>query len=136
MVANAKKRGVPAIEFKANCPASVAVGDFVYIASAAVGDIIQVNTVDVAELGTMPAFGVVISKITPVFCTVRTSGEVTTTTILTPGKRYFISDSGQLSDSMPAPVIGGKAAVQAAAYALDTNRMLLTLDQIPIVRVG
>ena len=98
--------------------------------------VIQVDTVDVTDLNTMPAFGIVIDKTTPTLCTVRVSGEVVPADVLTPGKRYFVGSDGKPSATMPAPSSGGKAAAQAAAYALDSNILLLTLDQIPIVRVG
>ena len=128
--------GTGFVEYEANCPSSVAVDDFVYITGPTVAGVIQVDTVDVTDLSTMPAFGIVIDKTTPTICTVRVSGEVVPADVLTPGKRYFVGSDGKPSDTMPTPSSGGKAAAQAAAYALDSNILLLTLDQIPIVRVG
>lgn len=124
------------VEFEANCPSSAAVDDFVYITGPSIGGILQVDTVDVTNLATMPAFGIVIDKTTPILCTVRVSGEVVPANVLVPGKRYFIDVDGKPSDTIPTPDPGGKAAIQVAAYALDTNRLLLTLNHVPLVRTG
>ena len=124
------------IEYEANCPSAAAVDDFVYITGPSIGGMLQVNTVDIKNTQTMPAFGIIVDKTTPILCTVRVSGEVVPANVLTPGKRYFIDQAGKPSDTMPTPDPGGKAAVQAAAYALDTNRLLLTLDVVPLIRTG
>lgn len=126
----------PFIEYEANCPSSTAVDDFVYITGPSSSGKLQVATVDITDRSTMPAFGVVIDKITTTLCKVRVSGEFVPADSLTPGKRYFISSNGQVVDSLPSASPGGQAVVQSAAYAIDTNRLLLTLDQIPIVRTG
>lgn len=124
------------IEFEANCPFATSVDDFVYVVGPSIGGLLQVDTVDVTNLATMPAFGIVVGKTTPSLCKVRISGEVVPANMLEPGKRYFIDSTGKPSDTIPNPSPGGKAAVQAAAYALDTNRLLLTLNNIPLVRTG
>ena len=128
--------GTGFIEYEASCPATVAVDDFVYVTGPSVGGKIQIDTVDITSTATMPAIGIVIDKITPLLCVVRVSGEVVPAAVLTPGKRYFIDSGGKPTETVPSPPTGGKAGVQAAAYALDTNRLLLTLDQMPIFRVG
>jgi hypothetical protein len=138
VVANASKSasGSNSIEYEATCPASATIGEFVYVTGPAVSGVLQVATVDITDLATLPAFGIITDKATSTSCTVRVSGEFISTDTLTPGIRYFIGVDGKPSDTMPNPIVGGKAGVQAAAYALDTNKLLLTLDQIPIVRVG
>lgn len=135
MVANSKKKAPVYLDYEAGCPSSITVGDFVYVTGFLDG-LLQTALVDITNLSTMPAFGIVIEKMAPTICKVRVSGEVITSINLIPGKRYFIDYAGRLTESMPSPIGGSKAAVQPVAYALDTNRLFLTLDQITLVRVN
>lgn len=137
MVVNIRQRNtVGNVDYDANCPAATDVDDFVYVIGPSSGGYLQVDTVDVADISTIPAFGVVIEKTTSTICKVRVSGEIQPVSALTPGSRYFVGSDGKPTDTLPTALVGGKVAVQQIGYALDTSSLRLTLDQIPIIKIG
>lgn len=124
---------LPPIEFEANCPASIAVDDLVYITGPSVSGLFQVDKVDPTNRAKMPAIGIVTDKITPIKCVVVTIGEVVPGFSLVAGQRYFVGSDGKPSDSMPTPV-GTEMAKQIVGYALDTNKLLMLPNLDPIFR--
>lgn len=140
MVANAKispgATGVSTVEFVADCPVPVAVDDLVYVTGPSVLGVVQVGIVDITDRAKMPAIGIVIEKMTSTSCRVLTQGEVSSTITLIPGKRYFASDTGSITEIRPIPAVGGIAFVQPVGYAIDTNRLLFDPEKIPIISIG
>lgn len=139
MVANAKinlGKGVSTVEFVADCPAPVAVDDLVYVTGPSVLGVVQVDIVDIADRNKMPAIGIVVEKLTSTHCRVLIQGEFTPTTTLTPGKRYFASATGSITEVRPVPAANGIAFVQPVGYAIDTSRLVFDPEKIPIITIG
>ena len=134
MVVNIKKQGISS-NLEADCPLSTSVGHFVYVTGPEVGGRLQVATVDVTNKSTMPAFGVVVRKDTPNRCVVMVRGEWSIPGGASPHSRYFINTSGGASVSPPSTSTGGIVVVQAVGYGLSTEKVRLTLETIPIVKV-
>ncbi len=136
MVANTKISSAPVgastVQFLADCPASIAVDDLVYVTGPSVLGVVQVDLVDITITATMPAIGIVVEKLASTSCRVLTQGEVTPAIVLVPGKRYFAGSSGGLVVNRPIPSAGGIAFVQPVGYAIDTTRLLFDPEKLPI----
>ncbi len=123
----------PGRYFDANCPAALAVGDFVYITGVSVGGVFQVDRAEPKSPGTanakMPSLGVVLSKASSTDCLVHGGVGIVSSTvlgvILSPESRYFVGFNGRVSSSIPIPDPSGFALVQVVGVALDTSRLLL-----------
>lgn len=140
MVANVRKRisasEISEVSFLADCPSALAVEDIVYITGPEILGVAQVDIVDVTDISTAPAIGIIIEKISATRCKVVTVGEITTATVLTPGKRYFVGAAGTLSSTIPSPGVGAIAVAQAVGYALDVDRFIFNPELMPIVQKG
>ncbi len=110
--------------FEADCLATDLIGDFVHITVAAVAGLFQVQRVDVTDATTMPAVGMITEKSMATRCFVQTLGQLGGNG-LSPGTRYWVGLSGQISSTPPTPPIGGFAVAQVVAVALDTTALLL-----------
>lgn len=140
MVANVRKRvtssEVGEISFSADCPSALSVEDIVYITGPEVSGIAQVDIVDITNVNTMPAIGIITEKTSSTRCKVVLVGEITTTSTLTPGKRYFVGATGTLSSTIPAPGVGAIAFAQPVGYALAVNRLIFNPESTPIIQKG
>jgi hypothetical protein len=128
--------GDATITFNAICLSTDEVGDVCYISGDRIGSYHQVTKVDITTTTKMPAIGIIIQKLTATTCLVMTSGElVGLYTGLTPGKMLFVGDDSRLTESAPGgPAIGIKQ-VQAVAYALASDTILVE-KKLPCIRVS
>lgn len=111
--------------FPAKCQPTDVVGNCVYVSGPEVAGSYQVTTADPADITKMPAVGV-IESISGTDCMVHVLGELPNTyTGLTPGKVLFVGSDGRLSESIPAPVLGGYAFVQSMGAALSAGVVLM-----------
>jgi hypothetical protein len=106
-----------------DCPATVAIGDAVYVSGA--------DTVDKAFAGvpgqTEDAIGVVASKPTGTTCRVVSSGAVGGYAGLATGQRYFLSDTaaGGITNAAPA---GAGEKVQQIGIASSATKLHVRMD--------
>ena len=106
--------------FAASCIAGDAIGSFVYLSGSE-----SVRTVDIDDLGKMPAVGIVISKGSPTTCVVQVTGEVDATG-LTPGPQYVGTSSTPVG-TRPANPGAGLRNIQFIGTAISATRLLLTV---------
>lgn len=132
MAVVARNRSAPQ-KIIAGCQATDAVGDFVSIISDAVLGVMQVEKVDVTDLSTMPAIGVIDKKLSATDCLVQVSGTFITTG-LTAGAPYLIGIDSQLSITPPVPALTGLAVAQGVGSAISSTKLLLGFDLIRIKR--
>lgn len=86
----------------ANCLATDAVGDCVYVTGAQVSERIQVTKASYAAPTTVPVVGVIAGKTSATECDVQPQGElVGIYSGLTPGKTYFLGPDGRPALSVP-----------------------------------
>lgn len=119
--------------FQADCLATDAVGNWVYITGDDVSGIFQVTKVDVTDKSTLPAIGVIVEKTTSTRCRVQTYGEVTGLGTLTPGSRYFIGTDSNISTSLPTPPALGTATMQVVGVAISAEILLVLPGQSLLV---
>lgn len=123
--------------FEADCLAGDVVGALVYITGIAVLGIAQVTTADPRALGKYPAVGMIAEKSTATRCLVQTFGESPIVFVgLTPGRVYFLDTTGLVTATPPAPLPGGRCAIQAIGSAIDSGRLLVNPNMQPVVRIG
>jgi hypothetical protein len=115
------------------CSPLEAVGDIVYRSGTKIVDYYQVRKTDIMIFDKMPAWGIVIKKISLTECDVQWFGFVKDIyTTLIPGKVYFID-----YDSRPIPyppALTSDHFVQKIGYAFDSSTLLLILDYNLILR--
>ena len=106
-----------------DCPALVAVRDFVYISGAD-----AVDRTDATSIATAPALGIVISKPTGITAIVQFGdGEITGFVGLTTGARYYLATSlGAMTDVPPA---GSGNILQRVGRARNTTTLVLQIDE-------
>ena len=121
----------------ADCLATDAIGDFVYVTADEISGRIQVSKVDITDSNKMPAFGVITSKPSTTTCTVQTSGEVSGVyTGMTPQALIFVGSDSRLSELSPDPPPATTYYVQSAGQVLSSTKFMLQLEKIVIKRVG
>jgi len=128
----ARRRSAPR-KVRANCQATDDVGDFVSIVSDKVGGLVQVEKVDVTDLSTMPAIGVISHKLSAIDCIIQLSG-IYVTSGLTAGTPYVIGIDSQLSPSPPTPTPLGLAITQGVGSAISSTELLIAFDITRIKR--
>jgi hypothetical protein len=118
------------------CFSTDAVGDAVYIMGDKVGDTFQVTKVDINNIATVPAIGIILLKESSTSCIVQTAGiMVGIYTGRTPHKPQFIGLDAKLYETPPAEPTSGRRAVQIVAQALSTSDLLIH-PKSPIIRVA
>jgi len=115
--------GVLTLTVEANCLATDAVDDCVYITGDAVLSIYQVSKCDITDALKVPAVGIIVAKASSTECTVMLAGVIPYAG-LTPGKLHFVSASGTLTATRPSPS-GGNVHVQPMGKALSSTRFAL-----------
>lgn len=109
----------------ATCGVFDAVGDCVYAVDESAGAY-TVAKADPKDYAKLPAFGIIKDKSASTVCTVQLFGETGDMFAgLTPGKPVFLSETGELSHTLPVPDIGGYAFVQRMGVAVSTVSVLL-----------
>ena len=106
-------------DFDASCPVGAQVGHFVHV----VGDNV-VEVVDVDDLNTMPAVGLIVEKPTPTSCVVQTGGEVELAGLLV-GVTYIVGTDSKLAAPPIVRPGAGKRAVQTVGTALSATQLWL-----------
>ena len=120
--------------FYANCYASDAVGDAVYVVGDKVGDLYQVAKVDITDRNKMPAVGVIVDKLTSTECVVQVSGIWEGAfTGLTPNVPLFAGSSGQLVEARPPNPALGIQAIQSVARALSSTDVHISVTMPTIL---
>lgn len=115
-----------AVDLAANCLASDAVEDLVYITGPDVAGILQVTKIDIDDGAKMPAAGVIVAKATPTSCTVRFQGEFDlAVSAFTPGSPVFASASGILSTTPPTRPGVGSRFIQRLGVALTGTKLVI-----------
>lgn len=121
--------------FVANCPASVSVGDMVYISGPQVGDYYQVSLCNIDEYGKRTA-GMVVSKQTSTICAVQYSGLVSGIyTGLTPNVHMFLgeNDGGRLVQFVPLRVAANDRYVEIVGKALSDDVILMEIQSPKVI---
>lgn len=122
--------------FEAFCFSTDTVGDVVYIMGDKVGDKYQVTKVDIDNITTMPAIGIITRKITAGECEVQTGGLVQTIyTGLVPNKVLFVGTDSRLTINVPShKPTPGRRAVQVMGQVLSSSDFFLHVRS-PIILV-
>lgn len=115
--------------FEADCLATDAVGDFVYISGATVGGFFQVAKVDITDPSHFPTVGIVVEKTTTTRCFIVRFGLVDVSSFpsaptLTPQTKYWIGSDSRLSATMPSPT-SGVIVSQTVGQALSSTEILI-----------
>jgi hypothetical protein len=111
-------------QLAANCMATDAVGDLVYVRTDAAGGVPQVTKIEVTDSSKMPAIAVIIAKSSPTDCRILRYG-LHSMPGLIPGKTYFAGLDGTITPTRPASIPGSKVFVQVVGVALDSGRLIL-----------
>jgi hypothetical protein len=98
------------------------VGDVVYISGPSIGDQLQVSKIDITNPIKMPGIAIITNKTGTVDCTITQRGLVDVAGLI-PGKIYFASSSGGITDIRPAPS-GTGVMVQIIGLATDVDQLL------------
>lgn len=107
---------------RADCPASIVVGNLVKVSGPKVAGRLQVALADPAASPFRPAVGAVVRKYTATQCLIQATGPLLGVyTGLVPGASYYLGASGQLVDTPPA----SPARVQVMGVAWDDDELLL-----------
>lgn len=100
------------------CDPSDAVGDCVGVSGPLVSGLVQVAKVNPKDQNGIAAIGLILSKISPTVCLVVKRGRVRGVfSALTPGRRYFVGPTSQISQVPPNPNAGGIYHTQVIGYA-------------------
>lgn len=122
--------------FEAFCFSTDSVGDAVYIMGDKVGDRYQVTKVDIDDLNTMPAVGVITAKLSSSICVVQHSAIwFDAYTGLPPNAPLFINTTGQLQMTPPAEPTVGRRFLQMMAQAVSSKDVLISVRS-PIILVA
>lgn len=114
--------------FLAQCQASDAVGDAVYVAGPASGTRFTVSKVDIDDAGKMPAIGVIIQKSSDTECVVQFQGIVRNIyEAMIPQKPLFIGTDSRPSYNIPPRPLSGRRFVQHIAHALSETTVLISV---------
>jgi hypothetical protein len=114
------------IEGRANCLASLAVGDLVYLSAAKAGGLYQVRLADPAAPATMPAVGAVVSKDAATLCVVRFHGPLLGVySGLTPGAKYVVGTDGRPATAGDPNYPSSSEYFQQVGVATDTTELLI-----------
>jgi hypothetical protein len=117
------------------CFAADAVGDVVYIMGNKVGDHYQVTRVNINNILTVPAIGLILSKDSSTQCLVQLDGIVRGLyTGLTAQKPLFINTSGRLTHAVPSYPTSGRRALQMMGQAIASDELFLNVKS-PIILV-
>jgi len=118
----------------AYCFATDAVGDVVYVMGAKVGQHYQVTKVNIDNVATMPAVGVIIQKPNATECIVQQSGIVRDIyTGMTPNKPLFVGTNSRLTETRtPNKPTTGRRALQIIGQALSSGDLLIAVKS-PII---
>lgn len=120
----------------ASCTAGEAVGDLVYISGAKIGADYQIRKADVTDFTKMPAVAVIIQKISSTRAVIQFQGEVSLYSGLTPGRIYWVSDSGVPTTTPPSVTSGQRKYLQSVGVAVDSGRIKLQFEKDLKTRVG
>jgi len=104
----------------ANCTASDNAGDLIYITGPDIGGKPQVARADATANSKMPVVGMIVSKSSATECVIRSLGETSLLSGLTPGKYYFVTATGGVALTPPAGP--GTRYAQTVGVALSTNK--------------
>lgn len=120
----------------AYCFSTDAVGDVVYIMGNKVGQHYQVTKVNIDDIATMPAIGIIIQKINAAECVVQQVGIVHNVYAgMVPNKPLFIDTNSRLTETRtPNKPTAGRRALQVMGQALSTSDILLSVKS-PIILV-
>jgi hypothetical protein len=122
--------------FAAYCYSTDAVGDVVYIMGNKVGDRYQVTKVDIDDILTVPAVGIITRKTAPTDCEVQIGGILRGLySGLTPQKVLFIGLDSRLTHITTPHPGSGRRALQIMGQALSTSELFLSA-QSPIILVS
>jgi hypothetical protein len=111
--------------FDAVCSSTVMVEDLVYITGIDQNGVQQVDKVDISNLSTLPAVGMVVKKSSPTECSVLTLGNIVTSKNLTVNKRYYIGKDSQIIDHIPkCQGAGDSLYIQFIGIALDNSQLM------------
>lgn len=119
--------------FEADCPATVELGDWVYVTGPTIGGRYQVAQADVTTLDKMPALGVVTAKPTATSCRVQWEGEAAGFSGLTPRRVYYLQQDGSIDLVPPS---GAGHYVQRLGTALDASVLLVSFNSALIRRAA
>lgn len=134
MAAISRKRSI-AQNVVADCPASAAVKNVVYVSADEVAGVYQVGLIDINSTTTYPLLGVIIKKLTTTRCVVQVGGELAGVySGLNPGRQLFVNTSSELSHSVPTHPPSGVRLVYPAALALSSDVVLLRAGTPTIIR--
>jgi len=111
---------------RADCPASVAVGDLVRITAAKIGTHYQVATADPTSAAGVPAVAVVLRKDSATECIVQFHGPIKGIYAgLSSGQEYYLGTDGKPAAPGDAnfPVAGGSTRFQQIGVATSTDEL-------------
>lgn len=112
--------------FAAVCSASEAQGDWVHITGPSVGGMFSVGKVDISDVATMPAVGVITQKTSTTQCLVQWSGEVVGVyTGLSYNSLYFVGVDSLAVTPPPTPTTA-PLYWQVVGVALDSDVLLVS----------
>lgn len=107
---------------RAQCPASIVLGDCVSVVGPKVGRLLDVALADPAASPYLPAIGIVTRKYSATLCRVQCMGPLLGIyTGLCVGRTYYLSATGRLTLTPPA----SPAATQAMGVAWDDDEFLI-----------
>lgn len=107
-----------------SCPTSASVRDAVYISGPGAADL-----TDASNPAKMPAIGFIATKPTPTTCTIQDEDELAGFSGLTPGARYYFSQSTPGGITTTAPTAPG--VEQQAGHAKDATTLKVELGVSP-----
>jgi hypothetical protein len=84
----------------------------------------------------MPAVAVIVYKISPTRAVLQFQGEVDIYSSLTPGRVYWVSDTGVPTLTPPTVVSGQRKYWQSIGVATDSGRIKLSFNKDLKTRVG
>jgi hypothetical protein len=101
-----------------------------------VGADYTVSRADVSDYSKMPAVAVVLAKLTPTRAVIQFQGEIALYSGLTPGRVYWVSDTGVPTATPPTPGVGQRKYWQSIGVAVDSARIKLEFQKDLKTRVG
>lgn len=132
-----KDAGLSSAPIPSDCLPTDSIGDFVYVTSDRISGKLQVSKVDIADPAKMPAFGIIVAKVSSTECFVQTSGIVLDVySGLTPKSVLFVGADSRAAETPPEPGVGETYLIQTAGYSISSNEFCLDLAKIPIKRAN
>lgn len=132
----ARPRAADTILATATCTVAEQAGDLVYIAGPRIGADYDVRRADITAFGKMPAVAVILYKVGATRAIIQFQGEVGLYTGLTPGRVYWVGDSGQPVLAPPTVTTGERKYWQPVGVATDSDRLYLRFYKDLKTRVG